>query len=90
MDTEKEILSLSAETLALSIILGNVLSALARNPVLRPAIIEGLNQSSNVAEDTAIMFGKAASPEHTVKALRIVEEVRAMALGNEGKPKRGV
>jgi hypothetical protein len=90
MDTEKEVRSLAAETLALSIIVGNVLSKLARNPSLRPAIIEGFNQSADVAESVAIQFGKAASPEHTVKAFRIIEEMRAMVLGNEGEPKGGI
>jgi hypothetical protein len=90
MDTEKEINSLAAETLALSIIVGNVLSKLARDPSLRPAIIEGFNQSADVAESVAVQFGKASSPDHAVKALRIVEEMRAMVLGNEGKPKGSV
>jgi hypothetical protein len=90
MDTEKEINSLAAETLAMSIIIGNVLSKLARNPSLRTAIVEGFDQSADVAESVAVIFGKASSPDHAVKALRIVEEMRAMVLGNEGKPKGGV
>jgi hypothetical protein len=88
MDHEKEILALSAETLALSY--GNVLSKLARIPALRPAIVEGFNQSADVADSVAIQFGKSASPDHAVKAIRIVEELRAMVLGDEGKPKHGV
>jgi hypothetical protein len=87
MDTEKEIHSLSAETLALSIIVGNVLSKLARNASLRPAIVEGFNQAADVADSVAVQFGKSASPEHTIKALRIIEEMRTMVLGNDGKPK---
>lgn len=90
MDHEKEILALSAETLALSYVIGNVLSKLARIPALRPAIIEGFNQSADVADGVAIQFGKSASPDHTVKAIRIVEEMRAMVLGDEDKPKHGV
>jgi hypothetical protein len=90
MDLEKEIHSLAAETLALSIIVGNVLSKLARNPSLRAAIVEGFDQSADVADSIAIQFGKSASPEHTVKALLIIEEMRAMVLGDEGKPKNAV
>lgn len=90
MDVEKEINALSAETLALGFVVGNVLSTLAGNPSLRPAITEGLNQAANVAEHVAIKFGKSAPSEHTVKALRIVEEIRAMVLGNEYKPKNAV
>jgi hypothetical protein len=59
MDTEKEIHSLAAETLALSIIVGNVLSKLAKNPSLRPAVIEGFNQAADVADSVAIQFGKS-------------------------------
>lgn len=87
MNIEKEIHALSAETLAFSIIMGSVLSKLAGNPLLRAAIAEGFNQSADVAETIAVKFGRSSSPEHTVKALRIIEEMRNMVLGNEGKPK---
>jgi hypothetical protein len=90
MDSEKEINALAAETLAFSIIIGQVFSKLARDPQLRPAIIEGFNQSADVADSVAIQFGKSASSEHTVKVIRIIEEMRAMVLGNEGEPKHGV
>jgi hypothetical protein len=90
MDQEKEILALSAETLALGYVVGNVLAKLARIPALRAAIIEGFDQSADVADSVAIIFGKSASPQHTVKAIRIVEEMRAMVLGNESKPKHRV
>jgi len=43
MDTEKEIRALAAETLAFSIILGNVLSKLARDPTLRASIVQGFD-----------------------------------------------
>jgi hypothetical protein len=87
MDIEKEVHALTAETLAFSIIVGNVLSKLAKNPLLRAAIVEGFDQAADVAESVAVQFGKSASPEHTVKAVRIVEEMRAVVLGDEGKPK---
>jgi hypothetical protein len=51
MDTEKEINSLAAETLAYGIILGNVLSKLALIPSLRSAIEKGFDQSTNVAHE---------------------------------------
>jgi hypothetical protein len=89
MDLEKEIHSLAAETLALNIALCNVLHKLLRdNPTLRPAVIDGFNQSADVAADVAIMMGKSASPEHTVKALLIIEEMRGVVLGDDKeKPK---
>jgi hypothetical protein len=88
MDTEKEIRALAAETLALSIVLGNVLSKLAADPSLKAAIVKGFDQSADVADSIAIQFGKTASPDHTVKALKIIEEMRVMVLGNDGKPKK--
>jgi hypothetical protein len=87
MDTEKEIRALAAETLAFSIILGNVLSKLASDPSLRAAIVQGFDQSADVADGIAVKFGTTASSEHTIKALRIIEEMRAMVLGDDGKPK---
>ena len=59
MDTEKEIHSLAAETLALSIVLGNVLSKLAADPALRFAIVRGFDQSADVAQTVAEQFGRA-------------------------------
>jgi hypothetical protein len=87
MNTEKEIQALSAETLAFSIMLGSVLSKLAKDPTLRFTITQAFNEAADVAQSVAVRFGKSASPEHTVKALRIIEEMRAMVLGDENKPK---
>jgi hypothetical protein len=87
MDLEKEIRSVSAETLAYGIILGNVLSKLAKNPSFRQNIVEGFDQAAGVADCLAIQFGKSVSPDHTMKALRIVEEMRALVLGVEGAPR---
>jgi hypothetical protein len=87
MDSEKEIRALAAETLAFSIIVGSVLSKLAKDSSLRAAIVEGFDQAADVADSVAVRFGKTAAPEHTVKALIIIEEMRAMVLGDEGKPR---
>lgn len=89
MNVEAEIHALSAETLALSITLGNVLSKLATvGPGFRNAIAEGFDQSADVAQTIAEHFGKSASPEHTIKAMRIIEELRTTVLGNEGNPRK--
>ena len=87
MDTEKELHALNAETLAFSIILGSLLNKLAKDRTLRFTIAEAFNEATDVAQNIAVRFGKFASPEHTVKALRIIEEMRTIALGDEGKPK---
>jgi hypothetical protein len=87
MEHENEIRSLSAETLAMSIVLANLFSRFARIPTLRLAIAVGFDQSVDMAEDITSMFGKSAPPDHMVKTLRLVEEMRAMVLGDGGKPK---
>ena len=46
MDSEKEIRALAAETLAFSIIVGSVLSKLAKDSSLRVAIVEGFDQAA--------------------------------------------
>lgn len=87
MEHETEIRSLSAETLATTIVLANLFSRFARIPALRLAIVAGFDQSVDMAEDITSMSGKSASPDHMGKALRLVEEMRAMVLGDAGKPK---
>jgi hypothetical protein len=84
-EIKKEILALSAQTLAHGILLGNILSKLARIPSVRAAIIEGFDQSSDVADSVAIQFGAAASPEHTMKAVEIIDDLRVMVLGDQPK-----
>ena len=82
MEIEKEIHSLSAETLALTAILGSLLGRLvATDRTMRFNITEAFDQAANHVEGIAIQFGRSAASEHTVKALRIVEELRLTVLG---------
>jgi hypothetical protein len=91
MDKEHEIASLGAETIALQAVLTNVLHQLAlSNPDLGGAIRLGLDNAANEIESLAITAGKTARPDHLVKALGIVEELRTMTLGKRDKPKGGV
>jgi hypothetical protein len=91
MDVEREIHALAAETVALQFVLTQTLVKLSRlGPDLKRTIIEAFDDAANIAEHTAIHLGKSASPEQTVKALRIVEELRAVVLGNQDKPKHAV
>jgi hypothetical protein len=88
LEVEKEIHSVSAETLALTVVLGNVLSRLAAaDRTMRFSIAEAFADAANQVEVIAIRFGKSAASEHTVKALRIVEEMRTIVLGTD-KPGR--
>ncbi len=79
MDYEKEINALRADNLAFRIVLGKVLSELARrHPTFRLAITEGFNHSADVADSFA-----SATAEHAVEARRIITDMRAMVLGRD-------
>jgi hypothetical protein len=83
MDVEKEIYSLSADTLAYSTILAQVFWQISQtSPEMHTAISRGFDDAANVVEHLAISYGTRASPEQTVKALRVVEELRTATLGN--------
>ncbi|MFN0191595.1 MAG: hypothetical protein ACKVP5_06410 [Aestuariivirga sp.] len=87
MDVENEIHSLSGDTLALQTIIAELcLGLVSTNPHLRDTISKVFDNAANHCEDIAIRFGKSASPEHTVKALRVVEEIRTLVLGKQQKP----
>jgi hypothetical protein len=88
---KQQIESLHAETLALQVVLVNVLGRLqTADPALAAAIATGLNDAANQVEDIAIRLGKTASPEHTVKAISVVEELRTAIVGDEHKPRSGI
>jgi len=91
IDYEAEITALAAETLALQTVLVHVLGRLAvLDAGLADAIKFGFDDAASDAESTAIKFGKSASPDHMVKALHIVEELRTATLGNPDKLKHVV
>lgn len=91
MDYDHEIRSLAAETLALQQIVKDLCAGLAmHDPSLAPVIAKAFDNAARALEDYAIFMGKAAHPEHGVKAIRIVEELRAAVLGSPGKPKGGI
>ncbi len=91
MDTEKEINSLAAETLALQTVLTHILDRISQADArLASAIREGFSDAASDVEDLAIKFGKAASPHHTVKALGTVETLRAATLGDHDQPSHSI
>lgn len=91
MDTEQEIYALSAETIATQYVLTHLLLRLSKlTPDLNRAVREAFDDASSIAEILAINFGKTARPEQTVKAMRIVEDMRAVIFGRENKPEHGV
>lgn len=83
MNIEDEIYDLAASRLAHQTIIAELCHGLiAYDPRLRDIIAKSFDHASNHVEDLAIRFGKSASPQHTVKALRVVEELRTVVLNN--------
>jgi hypothetical protein len=91
MDHDCEINSLAAETLAIQHILTQVLYGISEmSPAVKDAVRLGSNDAASDLEDFAIRRGKTASPDHVVRALRVVEQLRAATLGDQDKPRPGV
>lgn len=88
MKVESSINALSAETLALQTLFAELCHGLiGRDPVFRSVISDVFDHAANHLENIAISVGNKASPEHTVKAIQIVEELRTVVLGNMQKPR---
>lgn len=83
MDCEKEINSLSAETIAIQAVLVHVLRRLAKSsPDLLKAIAAGFDDATSEVENIALQHGAGdAKSERTLEALRIVEVNRKASLG---------
>ena len=77
MDHDHEIRSLAAETMALTTVLGFVLQRLSvRN---KSEISQAFEEAANHV--TGIALRGVGSPEHTTKALKIIDQLRQTALG---------
>jgi hypothetical protein len=91
MDHDQELDALAAETVAIQNVLAHVLYRISQlDDRFHGAIKQGFDDAASGVEDLAIRFGKAASPDHLVKAIRVVEELRTATLGDPDKPRRGV
>jgi len=82
MVDEKQIASLTAETLAVQVVLTNVLLEIGKlDPTLRSAIKRGLSDAADSVENLATR-SDAVSPDLIVKALHVIEEMRAASVGD--------
>lgn len=91
MDHDKEIIALSAETLAIQTLLAHVFDRIAKtSPQLDSAVRTGFDDAANDVENMAIRFGKGADAGHIVKGLAIIEALRTATLGNPKKPRGGI
>jgi hypothetical protein len=78
---KRRINELSAETLALQTLAFGSLHILASTGGgNRKVVTETFDYAERVVEITAMKFGKAAAPEHTLGAIKILDQWRAIAL----------
>lgn len=78
MDYDHEIHSLAAETMALTSVVGFLLNHLA-NSGSRLSVASALESAANHV--TGIALSGRGVPEHTTKALLIIDQLRETALG---------
>jgi hypothetical protein len=84
MNYDADISILTAETLAIQMVLSHVFDAICKiDPRLAEAVRTGFDNAANEVENTAIMFGKTASTD-IVKALAVVESLRAATFERRG------
>jgi hypothetical protein len=91
MDVEKEIHTLTAETLALMAIFARVIGNLADSSAeMHAAIAGGFDDAAGMVEHLVIALGKESPPSRGVRALEIVEILRTASLGDQNQPKHTV
>jgi hypothetical protein len=91
MSLDDEIHSLSAFEMAMQSLFAELcIGLIAKDQSNSYLISKVFDHAANHVEDVAIRAGKSASPKHTAKALRIVEELRTVVLGNVTKQKDSV
>jgi hypothetical protein len=89
--TERELMALRAETLALQAILTNVFYELkSLDPLVADAIGRGFDYAASQIENMTIHAGEAVPAVHLAKALGIIEELQTASLGRHNKPRHGV
>ena len=77
-----KLMAIHAETLAIQAVLTNVLNELKLlDPILADAVARGFDNAASQVENFAIQAGKTAPPEHLVKALGMIGDLRTASLG---------
>jgi hypothetical protein len=77
-----KLMAIHAETLAIQAVLTNVLYELKLlDPILADAVARGFDNAAIQIKNFAIQSGETASPEHLIKALGIIEDLRTASLG---------
>lgn len=88
-DLQSELDSLYAQTLALELVLFALLSRMLPTSHVGQIVVPSLNEAADRAADCAVIMGDRASPEHSGRALEIVEELRKAIVGAGPKHRRG-
>jgi hypothetical protein len=84
-----EIQRLTGETLALQAVLVQLAGiAASRDTATRAKIATAFDEAAGSLEDLTIKAGSTVSPDHFAHALRVVEELRATALGHHDKAEK--
>ena len=77
-DHEKELDALAAETMALQTLFVGLCNALVRRGAdMESVVVEAFDYAENIVTSGAIKAGKAGRASHTLKAVEIVEALRA-------------
>ena len=88
MNIEDEVLSLSAFELAMQTLFCELcVTLIMKDPTNKYFIKKVFDNSANYVENIAIALGENANPKHTVKALKIVEEIRNSVIESTTKKK---
>lgn len=84
MDHDREITSLTGETVALQAIVSRVLHEIGQvDPRVRHAIRVGFDEAANQIDAMAIAAGGKNRPEHFAKAIKLLEVLRFIVLKRE-------
>jgi hypothetical protein len=89
MDYDGEIRRLAGEHVAVQAILVAISAKLAMSGMDRH-MRDAFDAAASFVETQTIAFGTKVPPEHLAHALRVVEELRSAALGDQDKPKHRV
>ena len=85
---QKEIVSLTAENLAMQFVLTCILQRIGKgNRSLRGHVLQAFDDAANHAENFSIAGGTKSG--HLPETLRIIEQMRLMLVGKD-KPKREI
>ena len=91
MNLEAEVYGLAAESLAHHVMFAKLCRGLvASSPQLADLVGQMFDKTIESLEQIAIKQGAQSPPEHTLKALKIVEELRSSVIGDPRHPNHGV